>query len=168
MESGVVFGDITGLGAPLLLWGCVPMFALWRCHLCFFSCVLLMRSLMLVVSFTSTVILLKANGHLFWQVATRARSTFPSSICYCLNSTTKALTYLSTPGQSSIFTPVPMLSMYCLWILKCAADYSVILCTYEWMPTPTSGRREVPNEKLADNILSSCLFSTNHAEILSS
>ena len=168
MEIGVVFGDITGLGAPLLLQGCVPMFALWQCHLCLFSCVLLMRSLMLDVSFTNTVILLKANGHLFWQVATRARSTFLSSIWYYLNFTTKALTYLSTPGQSSIFTPVPMLSMYCLWILKCAADYSDILCTYEWMPTPTSGRREVPNEKLADNILSSCLFSTNHAEILSS
>ena len=32
------------------------------------------------------------------------------------------------------------------------------------MPTPTSGGREVTHEKLADNIKSSCLFSTNHAE----
>ena len=37
-------------------------------------------------------------------------------------------------------------------ILECAAEYSDILCKYKWMPTPTSGGREVTNEKLEDNM----------------
>ena len=80
---------------------------------------------------------------------------------------TQSSAYLSTPVQSFVFIH-PLLSMYRFWLLKCAADFSDLLCTYEWMPTPTSGGGEVTNEKLADNILSSCLFSTNHAEILPS
>ena len=131
VEIDVVFVNFTGLGAPLVLWSCVSMFALRRCHLCSFSCVLLMQSQMLVVSFTSTILLLKTNGHMFWQVAPREKSNILISILLCLNSN---LTYLWTPKYA-----IPHISTYIYpcacpvcappFILKYAAEYSDILCT---------------------------------------
>ena len=95
--------------------------------LCPNVCSLTVSFVPFLLCLADAIILLKANGHLFLQAAPRAISTCLLTILYCLNSTLQALNYLSTPVQFFLFTPVPnpMLSMYCFWLLKCAADYHV-------------------------------------------